>query len=246
MIVGFIIIIIIGYRICMHAISFHVYMYAIQLWARAYRDREYHAAVNTNNGTESQNKVLKYSYLPKKKTMTLSNITTMLKNIYQMHIESIYFKTFNNLLTTDLIMIISLLFFKAVHVKLFFTVWIGKEAAINLHQKISKMSIFSKEYSLCTVKKEKCIQSTLELLQRITCLIVHVLIGVLITYLVSTSSQYSNIGSHGHGIIFLLNTWRVHISAWTVKQFGLIIHLYQILQTTASLYFLMLLPRNLH
>ena len=50
-----------------------------------------------------------------------------------MHIESIYFKTFNNLLTTDLIMIISLLFFKAVHVKLFFTVWIGKEAAINLH-----------------------------------------------------------------------------------------------------------------
>ena len=90
----------------MHAISFHVYMYAIQLWARAYRDREYHAAVNTNNGTESQNKVLKYSYLPKKKTMTLSNITTILveeylpdahrKYIFQNFQQSSHYRSYND------------------------------------------------------------------------------------------------------------------------------------------------------
>ena len=34
------------------------------LWACSYRDQTYHAAVNTTNGMESQNKLLKYSYLP--------------------------------------------------------------------------------------------------------------------------------------------------------------------------------------
>lgn len=52
------------------------------MWARAYRDREYHAAVNTNNGTEAQNKVLKYSYLPKKKSLTLSGIATLIIENY--------------------------------------------------------------------------------------------------------------------------------------------------------------------
>ena len=52
----------------------------LQLWARAYRDREYYVAVNINNGTEAQNKVLKYSYLPK--TMTLSSIATILVEDY--------------------------------------------------------------------------------------------------------------------------------------------------------------------
>ena len=74
------------------AISFHVYMYAIQLWARAYRDREYHAAVNTNNGTESQNKVL--------------NITTILveeylpdahrKYIFQNFQQSSHYRFYND------------------------------------------------------------------------------------------------------------------------------------------------------
>ena len=35
----------------------------IQLWARAYRNQMYHATINTTNGVESQNKLLKYSYL---------------------------------------------------------------------------------------------------------------------------------------------------------------------------------------
>ena len=34
--------------------------------------------------------------------------------------------------------------------------------------------------------------------------------GALITYLVSTSSQFFSIGVHGHGIVFLNSTWRVH------------------------------------
>ena len=49
-----------------------------QRWARAYRDNDYHAAINTNNGTEALNKVLKYSYLPRKKNITLSALCTIL------------------------------------------------------------------------------------------------------------------------------------------------------------------------
>ena len=36
-------------------------------WARAFRSQEYHAVVNTNIGSESLNKVLKYRFLPCKK-----------------------------------------------------------------------------------------------------------------------------------------------------------------------------------
>ena len=50
----------------------------MQLWARAYRDQTYHAAINTTNGVESQNKLLKYSYLPRKKNITLSQLATIL------------------------------------------------------------------------------------------------------------------------------------------------------------------------
>ena len=44
-----------------------------QRWARAYRDNEFHAAVDTNNGTEAQNKVLKY-----KVGLTLGNVINLL------------------------------------------------------------------------------------------------------------------------------------------------------------------------
>ena len=50
----------------------------LQKWARAFRDREYHAAVDTNNGAEALNKSLKYSYLPKRHSMTLSAVATLL------------------------------------------------------------------------------------------------------------------------------------------------------------------------
>ena len=52
----------------------------MQRWARAYRDSIYHAAVETNNGTEALNRVLKYKYLPKQKHMTLSHIISSITN----------------------------------------------------------------------------------------------------------------------------------------------------------------------
>ena len=48
------------------------------MWAHAFRDSVYYAAVDTNNGTEALNKALKYSYLPKRKSLTLSGIATLL------------------------------------------------------------------------------------------------------------------------------------------------------------------------
>ena len=52
----------------------------MQRWARAYRDNIYHAAVETNNGAEALNRMLKYSYLPKQKHMTLSHIISKITN----------------------------------------------------------------------------------------------------------------------------------------------------------------------
>ena len=48
----------------------------LQKWARAFRDNEYHCAVDTNNGVEAQNKLLKYSYLPNRKNITLSSLVS--------------------------------------------------------------------------------------------------------------------------------------------------------------------------
>ena len=48
-----------------------------QRW-RAYRDNEFHAAVDTNNGTEAQNKVLKHKYMPKERASTLSALVPLL------------------------------------------------------------------------------------------------------------------------------------------------------------------------
>ena len=49
-----------------------------QRWARAYKDDEFHAAVDTNNVTEAQNKVLKYKYMPKQRASTLSALVSLL------------------------------------------------------------------------------------------------------------------------------------------------------------------------
>jgi hypothetical protein len=60
-----------------------MYMYTqFQLWARAFHDSKFDAAVNTNNGTESLNKLLKYSFLPRKKAMTLSAIATLIVEVF--------------------------------------------------------------------------------------------------------------------------------------------------------------------
>lgn len=61
----------------------HVLIYCTQRWARAYRDQVFHECINTNNGTESLNKALKYTYLPRAKRSTnLSGIVTTLIDIF--------------------------------------------------------------------------------------------------------------------------------------------------------------------
>ena len=50
----------------------------LQRWARVYRQTSFHAAFETNNGIEAQNKVLKYSYLPHRKNSTLSCLVEIL------------------------------------------------------------------------------------------------------------------------------------------------------------------------
>ena len=52
--------------------------FGLQRWAHAYRDLNFNRSVDTNNGTEALNKVLKYSYLPKRRSLTLSLIVTLL------------------------------------------------------------------------------------------------------------------------------------------------------------------------
>ena len=58
--------------------KFKLCTYLMQLWARAFHDQTYHAAINTTNGVESQNMLLKYSYLPRKKNLTLSQLVIIL------------------------------------------------------------------------------------------------------------------------------------------------------------------------
>ena len=49
-----------------------------QRWARAYRDTMFHNLVDTNNGTDSLNKALKYTCLPHQKQLNLSGVVTTL------------------------------------------------------------------------------------------------------------------------------------------------------------------------
>jgi len=62
--------------------TIHMAFILLQKWAHAYRDSRYYAAVDTNNGVEALNKVLKYGYLPKKNSLTLSGIATLLVKNY--------------------------------------------------------------------------------------------------------------------------------------------------------------------
>ena len=72
----------------------------MQRWARAYRDSVYHAAIETNNGTEALNKILKYKYLPKLKHMTLSHV---ISNITSEFLPALHYKyVFKNFKQTDL------------------------------------------------------------------------------------------------------------------------------------------------
>lgn len=71
-----------------------------QRWARTYRDTVYHAAVETNNGTEALNKLFKYKYLPRQKHMTLSHIISSITNEF---LPALHYKyVFKNFKQSDL------------------------------------------------------------------------------------------------------------------------------------------------
>lgn len=62
----------------------------IQRWARAYRDKQYHAAVDTNNGVEAQNKLLKYKFMPRRRSITLSNMVLLIVEEFLPEMHSKY------------------------------------------------------------------------------------------------------------------------------------------------------------
>ena len=73
-----------------------------QKWARAYRDCVYHAAVNTNNGAETLNKLLKYSFLPRKKSLTLSTtVSLLIEEFLPVSYEKYLFQITNSQASTD-------------------------------------------------------------------------------------------------------------------------------------------------
>ena len=71
-----------------------VFLY-LQKWADAFHDMAYYAVVVTNNGTESLNKALQYSYLPKQKSLVLSGIASLLidcflpEHVSEIHISEL-------------------------------------------------------------------------------------------------------------------------------------------------------------
>ena len=169
------------------------------MWARAYRDREYHAAVNTNNGTEAQNKVLEYNYLPKK-TMTLSSIATILvedylpdaqrKYIFQKFQQSPYYRSYDTVPT-----------YLHGRPRNIIPHCLDRKGSSNkftledIEDANAQQGLFSVHSS-----KGKVYTVNFGLFLNIRCLIVHVLIGALITYLASTFSLYFCIEHYGHGI----------------------------------------------
>ena len=79
--------------------TFHC-IYISQRWARAYRDSVYHAAVETNNGAEALNRLLKYAYLPKQRHMILSHIISSITNQF---LPSLHYKyVFKNSKQSDI------------------------------------------------------------------------------------------------------------------------------------------------
>lgn len=70
--------------------SLLLFNYFLQRWARAYRDNHYHAAVDTNNGVEAQNKLLKYKYMPRRRNLTLSAIVALIIEDFLPEIHSKY------------------------------------------------------------------------------------------------------------------------------------------------------------
>ena len=69
-------------------------------WARAFQDSVYHTAVETINGVEALNRLLKYQYLSRQKHMTLSHI---ISNITEEFLPALHYKyIYKNFKQSDL------------------------------------------------------------------------------------------------------------------------------------------------
>lgn len=59
---------------------------------KSHHDNSYHAAVDTSNGVEAQNKLLKYKYIPRRRSLTLSAIVVLIIEIFlpEMHSKLVH------------------------------------------------------------------------------------------------------------------------------------------------------------
>ena len=127
------------------------------MWAHAFCDSVYYAA---NNGTEALNKALKYSYLPKRKSITLSGIASLLidrflpdmwqKYVFQNYKLSIEYRAYSKDIPTYL------------QGQLSFTACKGRQNAINSQKKISR-KLMMMAFLRCTRQVEESTGSTLAL-----------------------------------------------------------------------------------
>ena len=61
----------------------------LQRWAREFQDSVYHTALETINGVEALNRLLKYQYLSRQKQMTLSHI---ISNITEKFLPALHYR----------------------------------------------------------------------------------------------------------------------------------------------------------
>lgn len=182
------------------------------MWAHAFRDSAYYAAVNTNNGTEALNKALKYSYLPKRKSLTLSGIATLLidrflpdmwqKYVFQNYKLSTEYRAYSSDIPTT---------YKVVQGPSFFIAYKGRQNVINSQRKISKKLMMT-AFLKCTRQVEESTESTSSFQS------VHARTGYAITYLANTSLPSSSSVQGGVGQSFHNNFWAAAISQLTQIQ----------------------------
>ena len=162
------------------------------MWAHAFRDSVYYAAVDTNNGTEALNKALKYSYLPKRKSLTLSGIATLLIDRFLPDMWQKCFRTISYPQNIEITARIFLATYKAVQDQSFFIASKGRQNAINSQSKISRKLMMT-AFLRCTRQVEESTQSTLALRS------VRAKTGYAITYLANTSLRFLSSVQDGVG-----------------------------------------------
>ena len=176
-----------------------------KLWARSYRDQAYHAAVNTTNGVESQNKLLKYSYLPRRKNITISKLATVLYEDFNPDI--LYKYQFPNYKTSSSYRTYNDFVPSYLHGRpgqVIAIAWRGKAVAENMMSQISQASIQQLECSQSKGHQASCTQLILDLL--LENLLVHALTGSSGEYHVNTFLLCLSYLKSGAGTVYLSST----------------------------------------